>query len=119
MCVKLLKHDQLIEYDCNRPLMDQMRGCTEVVVNYQPKDRNVEAFLLEMEKCAKTGQNPNVKIKVEYNSMLDGYKTKKQIVRAMNDITLNEIVKLLAIMQHSMDKTLQEIAEACAKGTNV
>jgi hypothetical protein len=114
MCVKLIKDDQLIEYDCNKPLMDQVYGVSEVVVNYKPKDKAVESFLKEMQRCVQYGVNPSVKVRVEYNDFLKGYQTKKQIVKAMNDITLNEIIKLVALMQRSIDKSLEEIATACA-----
>ena len=110
MCVKLLKDDQIIEYDCEKPLTEQVSGVSEILVNYQPNDREVKKFLSEMQRCAQTGTNPNVKVRVEYNGMLDGYKTKKQFVKAMNDITLNEIIKLIALMQRSIDKSLEEIA---------
>jgi hypothetical protein len=114
MCVKLIKGDQLINYDSNRPLMEQVYDVKEVVVQYKPKDKSVETFLQEMQKCVKYGVNPGIKVKVEYNDFLKGYKTKKQIIKAMNDITLNEIIKLVALMQHGIDKTLEEIAASCA-----
>jgi len=114
MCVKFLKDDQFIEYDCSKPLMDQVCGIKEVLVEYQPKDKSVDAFLKEMQKCAQYGLNPNVKVRVEYGEMLNGYKTKKQLIGAMNDITINEIVKLLALMQRSIDKSLEELSAACA-----
>jgi hypothetical protein len=114
MCVKLLKDDQILEYDCERPLTEQVNGVREVLVNYQPNDKEVKSFLSEMQKCAKNGTNPNVKVRVEYNSLIDGYKTKKQFVKAMNDITLNEIIKLIALMQRSIDKSLEEIANTMA-----
>lgn len=114
MCVKFLKDDQFITYDCSKPLMDQVSGVSEVLVEYQPNDKYVENFLKEMQRCAQYGLNPNVKVRVEYGEMLNGYKTKKQLVRAMNDITLNEIVKLLALMQSSIDKSLEELSAACA-----
>lgn len=114
MCVKLLKDShQLLEYDCNEPLMDQMSGVSDVFVDYKPNDRGVESFLQEMQHCAKTGQNPNVKVHVEYNSLLNGYKTKKKLIRAMNDINLNEVIKLMALMQCSIDKSLEELAASC------
>lgn len=114
MCVKLLKDDQLIEYDCEKPLTEQVSGVSEVLVNYQPNDKEVKKFLSEMQKCAQYGTKINVKVRVEYNGLLDGYKTKKQLVKAMNDITLNEVVKLLALMQRSIDKSLEELSESCA-----
>jgi hypothetical protein len=114
MCVKLLKDSQLIEYDCSKPLAEQVKGCSEVLVNYQPNDREVSTFLAEMQQCAKTGVNPNIKVRVEYNDMINGYKTKKQFVKAMNDITLNEVVKLLALMQRSIDRSLEELSETCS-----
>lgn len=115
MCVKLLKDDQLIEYDCEIPLMDQVSGCSEVLVNYRPNDKEVKRFLLEMQKCAQTGVNPNIKVRVEYNEFLDGYKTKKRLVKAMNDIELNRIISLLALSQKSADEKLQNLIEMCNK----
>lgn len=115
MCVKLLKAEKFIEYDYNTPLIDQINGCKEVLVKYQPNDKEVEKFLLEMQKFAKTGFNPNIKIKVEYNDFLHGYKTKKQLTKAMNDISLNEVIKLVTLMQRSIDRTLEEIAQSCAQ----
>jgi len=114
MCVKLLKDSQLIEYDCGKSLVDQVNGCQEVVVNYQPNDKEVEKFLSEMQTCVKNGVNPNVKVRVEYNNFLHGYKTKKQFTKAIHDINLNELVKLLTLTQHSIDKSLEELAETCA-----
>lgn len=114
MCVKLLKDEQWIEYDCDKPLVDQIVKCSEILVNYKPKDQEVEKFLTEMQKSAKNGLDLDVKIKVEYNDFLDGYKTKKQLIGAINDITVNQIIKLLVLTQRSIDKSLEELSVTCS-----
>jgi hypothetical protein len=113
MCVKLVKNNIEVEYNCDKPLMDQVYGVSEIVVNYRTNDKEIKTFLKEMQKCVSTGVNPKVKVRVEYNDFLNGYKTKKKIAKAMNDIALNEVIKLVALMQHSIDKSLEELSLTC------
>lgn len=114
MCVKLIKNNEEHEYDCNKTLQEQAIGCTEILVNYQPNDKEIEKFLQEMQYCVKSGYNPDIAVKVEYGDFLMGYKTNKEIVRALNDIQVNEIIKLIALSQHGTDKKLEEISMMCA-----
>ncbi len=111
MCVKLIRNEKSCDYDCEKTLMAQMPGCTEIQVQYRPNDESIEKFLKDIQDCAKFGLSidPKVKISVEYGNFLSGYKTKKQIAKAISDISLNEVIKLMTLMQRGVDKKLEEI----------
>jgi hypothetical protein len=114
MCVKLCKNDETYEYDFSKPLLNQIDGCTDILIKYEPDDENIRHFLQEIQHCAKIGVNPNVKIRVEYSNFLMGFKTKNEIKTALNDINLNEVIKLLVLMQRDTDQKLAEMSNICA-----
>lgn len=110
MCVKLVSASDVREYDVDRPLEEQIKDCERIVVNYQPFDTQVDRLLQEMQRFALTGISTNVKIQVIHNDNLLGYKTKKKLQKASNDITLNEIIKLMVLSHAALDKKLEEIS---------
>lgn len=111
MCVKLVSASDVREYDVDRPLEEQIKDCERIVVNYQPFDTQVDRLLQEMQRFALTGISTNVKIQVIHNDNLLGYKTKKKLQKASNDIDINEIAKLLVLYHHIADKSLESISE--------
>lgn len=110
MCVKLVSANDVREYDVDRPLEDQIKDCERIVVNYQPFDTQVDRLLQEMQRFALTGISTNVPIQVIHNDNLLGYKAKKKLQKASNDITLNEIIKLMVLSHAALDKKLEEIS---------
>lgn len=110
MCVKIVNAHEEIPYDANRPLEDQLKGCEQIVVNYEPFDKSVDALLAEVERIARTGVDAKLIIKVVHNDHIFGFRVKQQLKRATNDITLNEIIKLMVLSHCSIDKRLEDLA---------
>lgn len=50
MCVKLIKNEKVFEYDENKPLKEQLRGCTQVLFDCKPNDVQLYKFFQEMQK---------------------------------------------------------------------
>jgi len=113
MCVTMVRDNIQHSYDPSGDFLAQVKNCTEVVIDYLPNDKEIKKFLQEIQRCAKLGINLSLNVKVNYGDYLSGFKTKKAIKRALNDISLNEIVKLMALSQHSAEKSLEEISLMC------
>lgn len=111
MCVKIVNAHQEIPYDSSRPLEEQITGSEQIVVNYEPFDKSVEALVKEVERMAKTGVDSKLIIKVKHNNHIFGFKVKQQLQRATNDITLNEIIKLMVLSHRSIDQQLEDLAK--------
>lgn len=114
MCIKLINCTQEIPYDIERPLEDQLEGCRQIVVNYEPFDKQVDKFLQEVQRFAKTGVSVNLNVKVIHNDNIAGFKVKRSLAKATNDITLNEIIKLMVLKQIEADKKLEDLANTFA-----
>lgn len=110
MCVKIVNASQEIPYDASRPLEEQITGCEQIVVNYEPFDKNVEALVKEVERIARTGVDTKLIIKVNHNDHIFGFRVKQQLKRATSDITLNEIIKLMVLSHRSIDRQLEDLA---------
>lgn len=119
MCVKILRNNQEISFDPDKEFMPQMEGAEKVVVNYQPKDKEVATFIDCMEQCVKLGINPKITIQVNYEDQINGTKVKRKLKKALSDISLNEIMKLMVLSQQSTDKRLEEISHMLMKENNV
>lgn len=115
MCVKIAKNNQLINYDCNKNLIDQTKDSTEVIVNYTPNDKEIDKFLKDFAYCSKVGIDPKLNIKVHYGDYLNGFKVKKLVKNIMNDININEFIKLMTLTQLKLDRILEEISLLCKK----
>lgn len=110
MCIKLINSEQEIPYDISKPLEEQIKGCKQIVVNYEPFDKSVDKFLQEIERFAKTGVDAKLSIKVIHNDHLSGSNIKRKIKKATNGVALNEIIKLIVLSQIETDKKLEELA---------
>lgn len=110
MCVKIIKNECEIEYNPSRPLEEQIKGSTEVIVNYQPSDKSINDFLAEVQRYSKVGISAELNIKVIHNNDISGFKLRKQLKKALNDIKLNEIIKIMVISHTEMDDKLGELA---------
>lgn len=114
MCIKLVNQSEEIPYDCGKPLEDQIQGVELVVVNYIPFDESVDRFLAEVERFAKTGIDAKLNIRVIHNDHIIGFRLKQKLRRASNDITLNEIIKLMVLSHVETDKKLEDLANSFA-----
>jgi hypothetical protein len=114
MCVLMVKDNIPCSYDPQADFLTQAKNCTEVIVHYVPHDEEIKQFLQEIQKCVKNGTSLTFSVKVDYGNYLSGFKTKKQISAAMNDICMNEVAKLLALSQHSADKKIEELSSICS-----
>lgn len=118
MCVKIVTDSEEIPYDCSRPLEDQIKGSEQIVVNYEPFDHSVDKLLAEVERFARTGVDARLSIKVIHNDHIFGFKVKQKLARATNDITLNEIIKLMVLTHCSIDRKLEDLANTFAGKNN-
>ncbi len=113
MCVKFIKQQKEVIYDRNKPIEDQLIGSRKVVVNYDPKDTSIDSFLHEMERLCKNGTFASFDVEFNYNRDLSGFRSKKKLQEVRKGIELNEIIKLLVLMQSEADKKIDEIKKAC------
>ena len=109
MCIKI---DQL-KYDTKRPLEEQLKNSEKVVINYDPKDPDMDHFLGEMERLVKTGISCNVSLDIAHNNFLNGARAKKQVKRLKKDLDLNEAIKLLVTLHSELDKKLGNMSAFC------
>lgn len=114
MCIKIFKNGVETPYDMQKPIEPQVADSTEISIDYEPNCDEISIFLKDVERCVDTGSNLNLNLKIKYGNFLMGYKLKKQMKKAVNDISLNEIIKLLVLSQHSADRKLEELANICS-----
>lgn len=114
MCVKIVSHEIERPYDSAKPLEDQVSAADQIVINYQPFDKTLDKFVQEIDRMTKNGIEAKFAIKVVHNDHIVGLKLKKQMAKASNDITLNEIIKLMVLSQAEVDKKLEDLANYCA-----
>lgn len=115
MCIRIIKSDEEIKYDSSKPLEEQLCGSQHVVINYEPKNTDIDRFTEEVERMCKMGTSINVNVQVMHNNNIKGIKAKKRVGRLMKDLELNEAVKLLVNLQSNTDKKLEELADFCHK----
>jgi hypothetical protein len=114
MCIRMIKDNIACSYDPSGSLVEQAKNCSEVIVDYEPGDVDVQHFLQEVQTCVANGTNLNLNVKVNYGNYLSGFKTKKELQSALNDISLNEVIKLIALSQHTAERKLEELSMLCA-----
>lgn len=113
MCVRIYKDNQMFGYDPTLPLMDQIKGADEVIVNYLEKDDSVHKFLDAVEEASKTAFGLGLNIRVIHNNLLMGAKAKANMVNASKNMTLNDIIQIMALSHHEADKKLSEMVKIC------
>lgn len=113
MCVKLIKAKQEIPYDMGVPLEDQIKGCSKVIVDFRPNDPQLEKFMDEIERFAETGLSFKFNVQVIHNAQILGAKIKKQVKKVQKDLSVNELIKLMALAFDNSDRKLSEISEMC------
>jgi len=113
MCIKILNCGASLKYDSSVPLEEQLKNSEKVVINYDPKDPDMDTFLDEMERLAKTGISCNVSLDIAHNNHIKGAKAKRQISRLKKDLDLNEAIKLLVNISSELDKRLESISVFC------
>lgn len=118
MCVRIIDNGVESKYDSSRPLEEQVCDNKRVVIQYEPKDRDIEKFIGEMERLCKNGVSTNVKVEIHHNNNLKGIKAKKQLKRLEKDLNINEAIKLLVNLQHSTDIALERLSNFCLNGRN-
>jgi hypothetical protein len=113
MCVKIFNFDSSSNYDSSKPLEEQLRNSTKVVISYEPKDTDVNIFLNEMERLAKTGVSCDVTLDVSHNDYIKGARVARQINKLKKDLNLNEAIKILVNIHSELDKKLKDISSFC------
>ena len=115
MCVKILTSKEELSYDMSRPLEDQLKGSKKVVINYEPKDPSIGHFLNEVEKLCKNGISAKLNIQFNHNNDIAGARLQKEMRKLAKDLDLNEVVKLMTLIQSNTDKKLEEMSTICLK----
>lgn len=115
MCIKILSDGLELKYDAAKPLEQQLLGCQKVVINYEPKDPDMDSFLSEMERLCKNGITCDVSIDISHSNHINGAKAHKQLKRLRKDLDLNEAIKLLVNLHSATDIKLSEMAEFCKR----
>lgn len=117
MCIRIKGLDSDVKYNSDRPLEEQILGSKEVVIKYDPKDRDIDKFLCEMERLCSRGISVGTDIRVDviHNNHIKGARAKNQVKRLNKDLNLNEAIKLLTNLQSKMDKSLGELSSFCRK----
>jgi hypothetical protein len=115
MCVKIIGPDTETKYDVGRPLEDQVCGSQKVVIDYNPLDPDINTFVCEMERLRDNGISADVKVDFLPNNFMSGMKVKNQVKKLTKDLNLNEVIKLLTVLQNKTDKALEELSSFCHK----
>lgn len=115
MCIRIIHKDAEFKYNSKKPLEQQLYGSEQVVIRYEPKDRDIDIFVGEVERLCKTGVCINANIKVLHNNHLKGAKAKKLMDRLSKDLNLNEAIKILVTMQSETNRKLEELSTFCSK----
>ena len=115
MCVKILTNTAEVSYDMQKPLEDQLKGSKKIVINYEPKDPSIDHFLNQMERLCKNGISAKVNIQFNHNNHLRGAKLQKEMTMAAGNLDMNEVVKLMALIQSTTDRCLEEMSNLCFK----
>lgn len=113
MCIKILKDNIETSYDSKKTLSEQVSGSEQILVHYEPFDKDIDSFLKEIENLANTGATCNLNIKVIHNDNIFGFKLRKKLRKATSDITVNEIIKLMVLSHAETDKKLSDLSDAC------
>lgn len=113
MCVKIIKNKTQTDYDLKKPLAPQLKGSTQIIVDYTPSDPSLDVFLDEVEKICATGVNCDLKIKVIKNNYLSAAKFEKKIKKYEKDIKINNLIKAIAVGYQQTDQQLEEISSYC------
>jgi hypothetical protein len=74
MCIKILGKEE-VEFNIDRPLMEQIEGAREIVINFDPLDTKIDFFVDKMEKMAQNGVSCQAYIKVNAKNEKDSKKT--------------------------------------------
>lgn len=115
MCVKIITTKKEVEYDAGRPLEDQLGRSNKIIIDYHPEDSSIDKFVSEVERICKTGISCNMNIEVSTNNILKGAKVKRKVNELQADLKVNDLVKLMTVIQSDADKRLEEIANFCLK----
>jgi hypothetical protein len=113
MCIKIVKEDQVFDYDTSKPLESQTINASEIVVSYSHKDSTISRFVGEIERIAKNGTPWDVRIKVIHNDNLKGARVKKQTKILEEQIKINELIKLMVTSHKNADKELESLINMC------
>lgn len=115
MSILIVKNEAEISYDADIPLEKQTSDCKEIVINYEPEDKDIPRFLSEVERLSKMGIVTKLNIKVNHNDHVFGFKVKRRINKATNDITLNEIIRLMVLLHVETDKKLEDMINCLSR----
>lgn len=113
MCIKIVRLKEEVSYDVNTPLEEQLRGSKQVVINYEPKDPSIDKFLDEIERLCKNGISAKLNIHFNHNNNLSGVRIRNEMLKLSKGLDLNEVIKIMTMIQVEADKKLEEIANYC------
>lgn len=115
MCITIFTLNDHKPYDMGRPLEEQLKDCKEITIDFKPHDPSVEKFLDEIERFASNGIAYKLNIKVIHNNEILGAKIKRQVKKVESDLTVNELIKLMALTYDIADRKLEELSNCMGK----
>lgn len=114
MCVRIFRDNQVVKYDMFQPLTEQIKENDEILVNYIEEDESVHHFLDALEEMSKTSYCHGLKIRIVHpDNLFNGYKATKSVSEAVQNMTFNDIIRIMTLVHHEADKKLTEMVEIC------
>jgi hypothetical protein len=114
MCIKIFYSQDSKVYDAKEPLTDQLRGCKEIIIDYDSKDSSIDTFMDEVEKLCDSGLSMKLNIRVLHKNQIKGAATKRRVTRLSFQTELNDFIKMMALSHAEADKKLEELSEMCS-----
>jgi hypothetical protein len=114
MNVTIVKNNHLFDYDMSQPIEQQLKGSSEVLVNYVEEDEVVHHFLDEVERLSQSAFGYGMKIKVFHNDSINGAKAKKLMSEVSKNLSVNDIIQMMTNIHKETDDKLTEIAKMCS-----
>lgn len=115
MCIKILTLKEEHSYDMERPLEEQLRGSKKVVINYEPSDLSINHFMDQIKRICQTGVSANMNIQFNHNDHLTGARLQRETAKVLRGMDINEVIKLMTLIQSKTDNGLEELSEMCRR----
>ena len=113
MCVKIVKSEEKIPYNVSLPLLDQIKGSKEILIDCEPDCPKVIKLMDELETYCKNGSYLPIKLKMVNSNNLKLFKKTKEINK---EFELNDIISLMVQFHKKADDKLKELSQICTKG---
>ena len=114
MCIKIFYSKKIVEYNPEKNLENQLKGCKKIIIDYDPKDTNIDKFVDEIERLCDRGNSVGINIDIIHNNFIEGAKTKKRIEKTEINTQVNALIKMMVIGYSEADKKLEQLKTICS-----